>query len=122
MSMIKSLDHIALICSSEQTVEFYERLGFAEVSRENRGYDSIVYLSSYGIDLELYIDPTHPQRIDKPEANGLRHMGFRVDDVAKTVEWLKAFDITAEPIREKDGKHFTFFRDPDGQPIEIKEG
>lgn len=119
--MFESLDHIAMICSSEQTIEFYKQLGFIEVKRENREYDVLVYLAAYGLTLEFYVDSTHPQRVDKPEAIGLRHIGLRVDDVGKTVEWLKSLDIEVEMIREKDGKRFTFFRDPDGQPIEIKE-
>lgn len=71
--------------------------------------------------LEIYVDPKHPQRVDKPEAMGLRQVGFRVDDVEKTVEWLKSLDIEVKSIMKKDGKHFVFFMDPDGQSIEVKE-
>lgn len=118
LKMILGLDHIAIICSSEKSIDFYKSLGFEEYSRENRGYDVLVFLKGYGITLEIFIDPTHPPRVDRPEAMGLRHLALRVDNVEDTIEELK---IEAEPIREKNGKHFTFFKDPDGLPIELHE-
>lgn len=116
--MILGLDHIAIICSSEQSIDFYKHLGFDEVSREDRGYDILVFLKGYGITLEMFVDPTHPPRVDCPEAMGLRHLALRVDDVCGTLDELK---IDAEPIRAREGKHFIFFKDPDGLPIELHE-
>ena len=122
--MILGLDHIAIICSSERSIDFYKNLGFEEVSREERGYDILVFLKGYGLVLEMFIDPTHPPRVDRPEAMGLRHLALRVDSVEATLDELKKNDeleINAEPIRVREGKHFTFFKDPDGLPIELHE-
>ena len=116
--MITGLDHIAIIVSSEASIEFYKHLGFKEDVRRDRGYDILVFMSGYGITLEIFIDPSHPPRVDRPEAMGLRHLALQVDDVEKTVAEL---NIDAEPIREIKGKRFTFFKDPDGLPIEIRE-
>ncbi len=116
--MILGLDHIAIICSTEHSIDFYKHLGFTEIGREDRRHDILVFLKGCGIVLEMFVDPTHPPRVDRPEAMGLRHLALRVDDVQKTLDELK---IAAEPIRERDGKHFTFFKDPDGLPIELHE-
>lgn len=116
--MIVGLDHIAIICSSEQSIDFYKHLGFKETSREDRGYDVLVFLEAFGIILEMFIDPTHPPRVDRPEAMGLRHFALRVDNVEDT---LKSLNMEAEPTRLREGKHFTFLKDPDGLPIELHE-
>lgn len=116
--MILGLDHIAIICSSEQSIDFYKHLGFEEISRDDRGYDILIFLKGYGVLLEMFVDPNHPERVDRPEAMGLRHLALRVDSVKDTLEELM---LEAEPIREREGKHYTFFKDPDGLPIELHE-
>ncbi|MDP5189913.1 VOC family protein, partial [Rheinheimera baltica] len=62
-----------------------------------------------------------PPRPSKPEAQGLRHLAFLVEDVAEFVAYLTNEGVTVEPIRidEFTGKDFTFFQDPDGLPLEI---
>lgn len=117
--MIIGLDHIAIIVSSENSINFYKNLGFIEKERLERGYDTVVYLKGYDTVLEIVIDPSHPKRVDKPEAMGLRHLAFKVDSVVDTIKHL---NVEAEPIRvSHDGKCFTFFKDPDGLPIELHE-
>ena len=37
------LDHIALIVSREDNLSFYKKLGFIEVDRFERGYDTVVF-------------------------------------------------------------------------------
>ena len=118
--MIKQLHHTAIIVSSEVGVDFYKTLGFTEENRIDRGYDQIVWMTGYGEKLELFIDSTHPARITNPEALGLRHLAFEVDDVDAEWERLKLFNL--EPIRTKnDGKNVFFVKDPDGLPIEIRD-
>ena len=74
-------------------------------------------------ELELFIVKNPPERVTNPEASGLRHLAFRVDDVEKTVEELSRKGIKCEPVRmdEFTGKRMTFFRDPDDLPLEIHE-
>ena len=73
--------------------------------------------------LELFIRPDAPQRVNNPEARGLRHLAFRVEDAVAAAAWLNARGIETEPIREDlvNGGKFTFFKDPDGLPLEIHE-
>jgi len=118
--MIKRLHHVAIIVSSEAGVDFYKTLGFTEENRIDRGYDQIVWMTGYGEKIEIFIDATHPARMTNPEALGLRHLAFDVDDVDAEWERLKRFN--PEPIRTKDdGKKVFFVKDPDGLPIEIRD-
>ena len=59
----------------------------------------------------------------RPEAAGLRHLAFEVDDIIETVQELDAMGIEHEEVRtdEYTGKRFLFFQDPDGLPIEVYE-
>ena len=115
--MIQGLHHIAIIVSSEKSIGFYKKLGFRETERFVREKDTIVFMAG-PCPLEIFIDPIHPARVGGPEAMGLRHLALNVDDVKKTVAEL---GIEAEEIREVNGKHFTFLKDPDGIPIELHE-
>lgn len=114
--MIKRINHISIISSSERSIDFYQKLGFEVSEAVDRGYDKIYYLSGYETELEIYVDPTHPPRTTCPEALGLRHLAFTVDSIEKTIESL---GVEAEPVRT--GKHglFTFIKDPDLLPIEL---
>ena len=67
------LDHIALIVSSDESLIFYEKLGFREIERFERSYDTVVFMTCGNIILEIFVDPNHPERVSSPEAKGLRH-------------------------------------------------
>ena len=111
------LDHIALIVSKEENLSFYEKLGFIEKNRIERGYDTVVFMECDGLLLEVFIDPNHPARVTNPEAMGLRHIAFVVESLEEVMR-----DVECEEIRtDWFGRRFTFTKDPDGQPIELKE-
>ena len=124
---LSKVHHVAIIGSDyERSRHFYvDLLGF-QVIRENyreaRG-DHKLDLRLADMELELFIIPGRPARPSYPEANGLRHLAFRVDSVEKTAAELNAMGIATEPIRvdEYTGKKMTFFADPDGLPLEIHE-
>jgi glyoxylase I family protein len=128
MLQLKSIHHIAIICTDyEVSKAFYTNvLGFTivqEVYREER--------NSYKLDLalngkyviELFSFPNPPKRASGPEAAGLRHLAFEVDDIEKAGEALLQMDVKHQPIRidEYTGKKFFFFFDPDGLPLELYE-
>jgi glyoxylase I family protein len=73
--------------------------------------------------IELFSFPNPPSRPSSPEACGLRHIAFEVEDVKDTSRRLNGLGVAVETIRvdESTNKSFTFFRDPDGLPIEIYE-
>ena len=111
------LDHIALIVSKEENLSFYKKLGFIEKNRIERGYDTVVFTECDGLLLEVFIDPNHPARVSGPEALGLRHIAFVVESLEQVMR-----DVECEEIRtDWFGRRFTFTKDPDGQPIELKE-
>ena len=119
--------HIAVISSDwEKAREFYiEKLGFQMIREVYRpAQDDYLRMLRQGeTTLELFIRPDAPQRVNTPEARGLRHLAFRVEDAVAAAAWLNARGIETEPIREDlvNGGKFTFFKDPDGLPLEIHE-
>lgn len=121
------LHHVAIIASDYQkSKEFYTRILGLEVIRENYRADR----NSYKLDLklgdgeiELFSFPHPPQRPTNPEAAGLRHLCFYVDNIEEAVEELNRKGVVTEPIRvdEYTGGKYTFFRDPDDLPLELHQ-
>ena len=111
------LDHIALIVSKEENLAFYKKLGFKEKNRIDRGYDTVMFMECDGLLLEVFIDPNHPKRVTNPEAMGLRHIAFVVESLEEAMSVVKCEEIRTDWF----GRRFTFTKDPDGQPIELKE-
>lgn len=126
MLNLNSIHHIAIICSDYQrSKHFYTQLLGLKIIRE-------VFRSerkSYKLDLELHGQyvielfsfPNPPKRTSRPEACGIRHLAFGVQDIDKAIADLSKLGIQAEPIRidEHTGRQFTFFSDPDDLPIEL---
>ncbi len=124
--MFNRIHHIAIICSDyEQSKDFYvNKLEFevlGEVYREERKSWKLDLAVNGVYQIELFSFENPPTRPSRPEAQGLRHLAFEVDDVAETIVDLNKKGIVTEPIRvdEFTGKQFTFFTDPDGLPLEI---
>ena len=125
--MFNKIHHIAIIGSNyELSKHFYvDLLGFRiirESKRENKG-DCKIDLKCGESEIELFIKPNAPKRLSYPEAQGLRHLAFKVKSVDEIVIKLNKLGIKTEPIRLDDftNKKMTFFNDPDGLPIEIHE-
>ena len=125
--MLKHQHHIAVICSDyAKAKEFYiDKLGFEmyrEVYRPEVD-DYLRMLRQGDTVLELFIKPNYPERVNNPEAKGLRHLAFHVENIEPAVAWLNSLGIETEPIREDkcNGGRFTFFKDPDGLPLELHE-
>ena len=124
--MLKAMHHVAIICSDyARSKAFYSELLQLEIICETYRADR----DSYKLDLKL---PDHsqielfsfngaPLRPSYPEAQGLRHLAFAVDDIAVIVRYLEDNGVEVEPIRidELTNKAFTFFNDPDGLPLEL---
>ena len=125
--MLTKTHHIAIICSDyTRSMAFYaDKLGFSvirDVRREER-QDHLTMLRSGDIVLELFAKPDAPKRVTDPEALGLRHLAFHVENVEEAAAWLRQRGIETEPIRDDpvNGGRMTFFRDPDGLPLELHE-
>lgn len=123
---LKHIHHIAIICTDyHRSKDFYTTLLGLEIIRE-------VYREerdSYKLDLslngeyviELFSFPSPPLRPSRPEAAGLRHLAFAVEDINNVVEELERKGVVVEPVRIDSftGRAFTFIADPDGLPIEF---
>lgn len=125
--LFEQMHHVAIIVSDyEKAKEFYvEKLGFPvlrENFREDRGDWKLDLKFGEG-ELEIFAIPNAPPRPSYPEAQGLRHLAFRVADVEEAVGELEALGIPCEPVRwdPYTQKRMTFFRDPDGLPLELHE-
>ncbi|RPE80026.1 SMU1112c/YaeR family gloxylase I-like metalloprotein [Vulcaniibacterium tengchongense] len=125
---LRRIHHVALICSDyARSRRFYaETLGLRVVGEAYRAARDSWKLDLElpdGGRLELFSFPSPPPRPSYPEACGLRHLAFEVEDVAGAAAALQAQGVAVEPIRvdEFTGRRFTFFADPDGLPIELYE-
>lgn len=124
---LNKIHHIAIIGSDYQkSKHFYvDLLGF-KIIRENYRNERDDYkidLKRGDLEIELFIIKNAPKRPSYPEALGLRHLAFYVEDVEAMVTQLNQKGIKTEPIRIDDytNKKMTFFFDPDGLPLEIHE-
>ncbi|EGR0682115.1 VOC family protein [Vibrio cholerae] len=124
--MLKRIHHAAIICSDyPRSKAFYtEILGLRVVAENYRAARDSYKLDLAlpdGSQIELFSFPNAPERPSFPEAKGLRHLAFVVDDVAEIKAQLEQQGVSVEPIRidEYTGKAYTFFADPDGLPLEL---
>ncbi|WP_455684581.1 SMU1112c/YaeR family gloxylase I-like metalloprotein [Thomasclavelia sp.] len=124
---LNKIHHVAIIGSNYDISKYFyvDLLGF-QVIRENYRKsrdDYKIDLKCGEQEIELFIIKDAPKRATFPEALGLRHLAFYVEDVEQMVKELNSKGIETEPIRLDDftGKKMTFFQDPDGLPIEIHE-
>lgn len=122
-----AIHHVAIIVSDyEASREFYvNKLGF-EVIRENYREERNDYkldLKLGDCELELFAIPGSPVRPSYPEACGLRHLAFKVECIEEVIAQLNDLNIETEPIRIDTftDKKMTFFKDPDGLPLELHE-
>ena len=125
---LNQIHHVAIICTNYQlSKHFYTQILGLKVVRE-------VYRAerqSYKLDLEvndlyqieLFSFPNPVPRPSRPEAAGLRHLAFEVDDIETALKQLQKLGVVAEGVRvdEFTDKKYTFFPDPDGLPIELVE-
>jgi len=125
---IKGIHHIAILSDNyEASKRFYtEILGFEilkETYRAERNSYKLDLLINGLYQVELFSFPEWQERASFPEAKGLRHLAFAVDDVEAAAKELKEKGVSIEEIRldEITGKRFVFFYDPNNQPLELYE-
>ena len=125
--MFNQIHHVAIIASDyERSKHFYVNILGMEVIRENYRAER----QSYKLDLkvgtseiELFSFPNSPERPSYPEACGLRHLCFRVEDIEQVVSYLNESGVQTQEIRvdEYTQKRYVFFNDPDELPLELYE-
>jgi glyoxylase I family protein len=128
MIRLNKIHHTAIICSDYQkSKHFYVQiLGLEivqEIYREERQSYKLDLALNGNYAIELFSFPNPPKRVSGPEACGLRHLAFEVNDIQETRYYLISQDCIAEEIRidEFTSKKFFFISDPDNTPIEFYE-
>ena len=91
--MLNGFHHVAIICSDyPRSKHFYtEVLGFkiiAENYREARDSYKCDLALPDGSQIELFSFPSAPTRPSRPEAQGLRHLAFKVNNLDSTIKKL----------------------------------
>jgi len=125
---IKAIHHVAILTDDyEKSKKFYtEVLGFTvlgETYREERNSYKLDLAVNGCYQVELFSFPEFKERQSFPEAKGLRHLAFAVDDIEEAVNELilKKVDVQGIRMDELTNKRFCFFYDPNGQPLELYE-
>jgi glyoxylase I family protein len=128
MLFLNKIHHIAIICSNyEISKHFYtEILGLKiiqEIYRKERESYKLDLALNDNYCIELFSFPNPPKRVSRPEASGLRHLAFEVNDIEITRNYILENNIFAEEIRidEYTNKRFFFTNDPDDLLIEFYE-
>lgn len=128
MLYLRRIHHVAIICADyERSKAFYVNLLGLRVVAEHyhaqRQSHKLDLALPDGGQIELFSFPSPPPRPSRPEAQGLRHLAFAVDDLAQAKAWLESHGVAVEPVRvdEYTGRRFTFFADPDKLPLELYE-
>ena len=126
--LFNRIHHVAVICSNyERSKHFYvEILGLKvlhETYREERQSYKLDLQIGEHEQLELFSFQSPPERIDQPEARGLRHLAFEVSNIEQVINELEEKGVAVEAVRIDPitGKKYTFFPDPDGLPLELVE-
>lgn len=125
---LNKVHHIAVICTDYQrSLEFYTKVLGLRIMAEHYRKERQSHKTDLALDnsyvVELFSFPNPPHRLSHPEATGLRHLAFEVDNVEEALIELDGKGIRHEDIRidEFSGKKFAFLEDPDGLPIELYE-
>jgi catechol 2,3-dioxygenase-like lactoylglutathione lyase family enzyme len=150
--MISAIDHVNLVVSEmPRMLAFYrDVIGFTVTKQVTISGDwigktvgltnvsaEVVYLdlpSGPRIELLRYLSPDaiRVPGVDKPNAIGLRHMAFEVDDVDEMVAKLRAASVEffsgVQTVPDSQvtyaggvRKRLVYFRDPEGNILELCE-
>jgi methylmalonyl-CoA/ethylmalonyl-CoA epimerase len=118
--MIVGIDNIGLATRDlARSVEFYEKLGFAKASQNERGCTMLIGTT------KLFIFPAGPQKATTRAITllgnppGIDHVSFLVDDVDRSFAELTARGIkfTSIPENQTWGARTAVLQDPDGNNL-----
>ena len=125
---LNKVHHVAVLCANyERSLQFYTQVLGLEVQGEHYRAERQSYKTDLALNgefvIELFSFPNPPKRLSQPEATGLRHLAFEVDDIEVSLTELDKMGVSHEAPRVDPftGKRFVFFADPDDLPIEFYE-
>lgn len=122
---ITDLGHVAYgVSDLDASLRFYELLGIKEAFRLTREDGSVilVYLHVSG-DRFIEVFPEQPGTERVSGATSYRHLCLVSDDIVNDIEHLRANGVTidVEPKIGLDANTQSWFKDPDGNPIELMQ-
>jgi glyoxylase I family protein len=128
---MNTFNHVAFNCRNLAAQEaFYTKhLGFKRSRTFHRGEPGEFFMLKLGsVRLELF--PTDPAKTAEAKGGeqpiGFKHLAFNVPKLEPVVEALKADGIACDAIIElphlSPGFRIVFFRDPEGNILELMEG
>jgi glyoxylase I family protein len=128
---MNAFNHIAFNCwdIAAQEAFYTKHFGFKRSRTFNRGKPDEFFMLKLGsVRLELFSSNREKSAAMQggEQLIGFRHLALDVAKLEPIVEALQADGIEPEPIRELDhvtpGLRILFFRDPEGNIIELMEG
>jgi glyoxylase I family protein len=118
---VPTFDHVLIVAQDlELSIEFYTLIGFEHLETIQRPNDRVATMRLGSVKIELMNHPegkatlTEPR---KPTDLGLRHVGFKVDDLTAVYERLKDkinFDSPPRKVAGRGNRMNVFFKDPNG--------
>ncbi len=123
-----AMQHIAMNCIDRHRQEaFYTRhFGFRRARVFNPGTkDEFVMLRNGAVCMEFFDVPEGVRATGGEQPVGFKHLAFEVDDIEATIRALQADGVETGELIDCDpmvpGMRVCFFRDPDGNILEIME-
>lgn len=119
-SLVQGLDHVSLlVADTAQASAFYQAvLGLQPQARPDLGFPGAWLQIMPGLDLHLLELPNPDPRTGRPDHGGRdRHIALQVGETAPIVAALDARGVRY--TRSRSGRDAVFFRDPDGNAIEV---
>jgi glyoxylase I family protein len=119
------MNHVALPTADPQrAVRFYrDVLGFVETTRPSFNFRGAwLHRREVGVMIHLIHDARFQPALDEPINTRLGHLAIRVDDYDRAVAQLREHGLDyVERVLPDYGYRQVFFRDPDGNVLELGE-
>jgi catechol 2,3-dioxygenase-like lactoylglutathione lyase family enzyme len=123
--MFNKIDHVEIVTGNlDRTLKFYmEIIGFRIIQRMNPGrppIGEIVFIELGGTMIEVFSIKEPAPSSEETWRTGCRKFALEVDDLDKTVEYLKTKGIElSEEVMSVENLKRAEIKDPDGLSIEI---
>lgn len=126
---IEAFEHVGIRVSDPKAAcDFYALFGFEVESQTTTDHTTCELINAHGVRINLVCNARRRRwarniLLDEPVKHpGLTHVAFVVRDIAAVVRILEDARITiTEGPKLEERRRYLFFRDPDGNVIEVNE-
>lgn len=123
--MIEQIHHVAItVRDLEETIEFYSKLGFDVVSRNEYPKMNIVFLQSNEAALEVFCPKASITDSELSDTDlGIKHIALLVEDIEAEYKKLveKGIEFQSPPRKLGTGNIVAFFKDPNGIVLHLHQ-